>query len=95
VDDFGIDDELPPNPLVFVLEAGTHHKYLERLLVFAPDGVPEEGKRFLIHNAKGIYHSVQISKTGRLRLGDRRTNAEAHNANPPDRWPSGKTSCGN
>ena len=29
MDDFGIDDELPSNPLMFILEAGTHHKYPE------------------------------------------------------------------
>jgi hypothetical protein len=86
MDDFGIDDELPQNPLVFVLEAGTHHKYFGRLLVFAPNGVPEEGKRFLIHNAKGVYHNLQISRTGLLRLGDRRRDAEAHNVHPPNRW---------
>ena len=71
VDDFGIDDELPSNPFVFILPAGTHHKYLGQLLVFSSDADPVPGKRFPIHNAKGIFHEVKISTTGRLKLGPR------------------------
>jgi hypothetical protein len=87
VDDFGIDDELPPNPLLFVLEAGTHHKYFGPLLVYSESGSPTPGNRQPIHNQKGIFHEVQISnKTGLLKLGRRRQDVEAHNINPPDRW---------
>jgi hypothetical protein len=86
VDDFGIDDKLPSNPLLFVLEAGMHHKYLDLLLVYAPDGVPAPGKRHPIHSEKGIFHEVKISPTGRLKLGPRRQDIEAHNINPPNCW---------
>ena len=86
VDDFGIDDELPSNPLVFILQAGTHHKYLGRLLVFSPNADPVPGKRFPIHNAEGVFHEVKISTTGRLKLGPRRKDIEAHNVYPPDQW---------
>lgn len=43
VDNFDIDDELLSNPLLFILEEGTHHKYLGQLLVYSPDGRPEPG----------------------------------------------------
>ena len=77
VDDFGIDNELPSNPLVFILEAGMHHKYLGPLLVFAPEGNPVPGKRHLIHNKRGIFHEVKILATGRLKLGPRCQDIEA------------------
>jgi hypothetical protein len=87
VDDFGIDDELPSNPLLFVLEAGTHHKYFGPLLVYSETGSPTPGDRQPVHNQKGIFHEVKISnKTGLLKLGRRRQDVEAHNINPPDRW---------
>ena len=86
MDDFGIDDELPSNPFVFILQAGTHHKYLGRLLVFSPNKDPAPGKRFPIHNAKGVFHEVKISTTGRLKLGPRRKDIKAHNVYPPDQW---------
>ena len=86
MDDCGIDDDLPENPLVAVLEAGTHPKYLGPLLVFSPDGNPVEGNRYPIHNAKGVFHNLRISNTGLLKLGDRRRDIEAHNVTPPDRW---------
>ena len=86
MDDFGIDDELLSNPLVFILQAGTHHKYLGRLLVFSPNADSVPGKRFPIHNAKGVFHEVKISTTGRLKLGPRRKDIEAHNVYPPDQW---------
>jgi hypothetical protein len=63
VDNFGIDDNLPENPLVFVLETGTHHKYLGQLLVFLPNKNPVEGNRHLVHNAKGVFHNLKISTT--------------------------------
>jgi hypothetical protein len=78
MDDFGIDDDRPENPLVFVLEAGTHHKYLGPLLVFSPDGNPVEGNQYPVHNAKGVFHNVRISSTGLLKLGDRRRDIESH-----------------
>ena len=82
MDDFDIDNELPSNPLVFVLEAGTHHKYFGQLLVFSPDGNPIPGNRQLIHNEKGIFHEVKISATGLLKLGPRRRDVEVHNITP-------------
>jgi hypothetical protein len=87
VEDFGIDDKLPSTPLLFILEAGTHHKYQGPLLVYAPDGIPALGKRHPVHNQKGIFHKVKISSvSGKLKLGPRRQDIEAHNINPPDRW---------
>ena len=71
VDDCGIDDDLPENPLLSVLEAGTHPKYLGPLLVFSPDGNPVEGNRYPVHNARGVFHNLRISSTGLLKLGDR------------------------
>jgi hypothetical protein len=83
VDDFGIDDELPSNPLLFVLEAGTHHKYPGPLLVYSESGSPTPGNRQPIHNQRGIFHEVKVSnKTGLLKLGRRRQDVEAHNITP-------------
>jgi hypothetical protein len=86
VDDFGIDDELPSNPYIFTLEAGSHPKYLGAILVHSPDGNPIPGNRQLIHNSRGVFHQVKVSTTGSLRLGPRRQDIEAHNIQPPDRW---------
>ena len=86
MDNFGIDDELLSNLLVFILEAGMHPKYLDPLLVFSLDGNPIPGNRQLIHNRKGVYHEVKVLTTGSLRLGPRRKDIEAHNVHPPDRW---------
>ena len=86
MDDFGIDNELPNNPFVFVLEAGLHPKYLGPLLVHSPDGNPVQGNRELIHNEKGVFHEAKVLKTGNLRLGPRRKDIEEHNVHPPDRW---------
>ena len=91
VEDLGIDNELPLNPLVFILEAGTHPNYAGPLLVFAPDGnpipgnrQPIPGNRQPIHNKKGVYHKLKISTAGKIKLGPRRKNIEAHNVHTPD-----------
>jgi hypothetical protein len=86
VDDFGFDNELPINPYIFTLEAGTHPKYLGALLVYSPDRNPIPGNRQLIHNERGVFHEVKVLVTGSLRLGPRCQDIEAHNVHPPDRW---------
>jgi hypothetical protein len=70
VDNFGIDNNLPSNPFVFTLEAGSHPKYLGTLLVYSSDSNPIPGNRQLIHNEKGVFHEVKVLTTGSLRLGE-------------------------
>ena len=82
VDDFGINDELPENPFLFVLSAGRHPTFPDLdVLITHPDGVLKlDGRQRFIHNQKGVYHEVQYTKKGRkLFLFDRREDLERHN----------------
>ena len=82
VDDFGIDDELPENPFLFVLPAGRHPTFPDLdVLITHPDGVVKlNGRQRFIHNQKGVYHEVQYTKKGRkLFLFERREDLERFN----------------
>ena len=67
VDDFGINDDLPENPFLFILPAGKHSAFPDLdVLITHPDGVLKfDGQQRLIHNQKGTYHEVQYTKKGR------------------------------
>ena len=82
VDNFGINNELPQNPFIFILPKGKHHAFPDiDVLITHPDTVLKfDGQQHLIHNEKGVYHEVQYkAKTRELFLFDRRTDLEAHN----------------
>ena len=82
MDDFGIHDELPENPFLFVLPAGKHPTFPDLdVLITHPDGVLKlDGRQRFIHNQKGVYHEVQYTKKGRkLFLFDRREDLEQLN----------------
>ena len=71
--DFGIDDEFPGNPFVFISEVGQHPDFLDqRVLLYHPDGeLKFDGRYTLLHNEKGVYHEVNYRKRivfRRLRL---------------------------
>ena len=82
VEDFGVENDLPDNPFLFVCPPGTL-KVLPKhtILLYHPDKeVKFDGKQRLIHNNRGVYHELKWKpKTGELALSTRREDIEIHN----------------
>ena len=94
VTDFGIDDEFPGNPFVFISEVGQHPDFPDqRVLLYHPDGELKFDRRYtLLHNEKGVYHEVNYRKrTKRLFLFNRRDDLERLNLPPSTPEPETST----
>ena len=94
VTDFGIDDEFPGNPFVFISEVGQHPDFPDqRVLLYHPDGeLKFDGRYTLLHNEKGVYHEVNYRKrTKQLFLFNRRDDLECLNLPPSTPEPETST----
>ena len=82
VEDFGIENDLPDNPFLFVCPPGTLKALPKHtILLYHPDKeVKFDGKQRLIHNNRGVYHELKWKpRTGELALSTRREDIEIHN----------------
>ena len=83
--DFGIDDEFPGNPFIFISKEGQHPDFPgQRVLLYHPDReLKFDGRYTLLHNEKGVYHEVNYrKKTKQLFLFNRRDDLERLNLPP-------------
>ena len=92
--DFGIDNEFPGNPFVFISEVGQHSDFPDRrVLLYHPDGELKLNSWYtLLHNEKGVYHKVNYRKrTKQLFLFNRRDDLERLNLPPSTPEPETST----